>query len=118
MLSEYILLPTAKLVAPRSVRAGDAFYVSAPKGRRGGARPVNTVDVMQRIINRVVGRHRAFSDPLQASLLQRTPGGHSGGHHGDKHRGASEYEFQVSSTAAAIMRDPRPRPRSAGSAMR
>jgi hypothetical protein len=42
---------------------------------------------MQRIINRVVGRHRAFSDPLQASLLQRTPGGHIGGHHGDKHRG-------------------------------
>jgi hypothetical protein len=24
-LSEYILLPTAKLVAPRSVRAGDSF---------------------------------------------------------------------------------------------
>src|ERR1700728_3199015 len=62
-------------------------YVSAPKGRRGGARPVNTVDVMERIINRVVGRHRAFSDPLQASLLQRTPRGHIGGHHGDKHRG-------------------------------
>jgi hypothetical protein len=25
VLSEYILLPTAKLVAPRSVRAGDSF---------------------------------------------------------------------------------------------
>ena len=48
---------------------------------------LNTVDVTQRIINRVVGRHRAFSDPLQASLLQRTPGGHIRGHHGGKHRG-------------------------------
>ncbi len=67
------LLPARQEVVEATVPDADRLLKRAA-GAEGRAEAVaswavDAVDVVQWIVHRIVRRHRAFSDPLQASLL-------------------------------------------------